>query len=489
MKRELTLPGQLQKIGDYIGSTIPEETIPEIGGGLWVEEVYVGTANYGVYYTSDFVADPRYIDGVPTWVTVNVGINPADGLIGLRGDPWEPGNRQYVLMTTGLYSRTAGGNWVSILTLAQAEALAGSPVGPNAFGLDTLETSINRRGHVAVILNALGAGPTWASFYIVSYDYGATWTAYNMIGWGVNGMSCQNLTIGAYKGMSPYDAGQVMYTIGRATANTAIFVSLDGGQTWAAGSVIGGSVYYCDVLVDPNDQSRVYIGLRDGVGPWHVAVSEDHGATWTDIDAGAIDTSMGAQQIWYMLSKAMDERGTVRVGHVTVFAPTFHMTRDEGISWDEPTPEYATRTFGVSLVQDAPDYLYLLLTSSPLVATPHVIYASTDECRNMVPKAGANANIAVTGGGDSIPYDCGGIRGILQVWTTPNRHGVNSAEHDGTLDGMPGLLSTPQTPVAHDLLSAYHGDTLAAAVSRGSIIVGDSTPDWAELVIGVPTRS
>ena len=36
----------------------------------------------------------------------------------------------------------------------------------------------------------------------------------------------------------------------------------------------------------------------------------------------------------------------------------------------------------------------------------------------------------------------------------------------------------------HDLLSATHGDTLAAAVTRGSIIAGNTTPAWSELVIG-----
>ncbi len=39
---------------------------------------------------------------------------------------------------------------------------------------------------------------------------------------------------------------------------------------------------------------------------------------------------------------------------------------------------------------------------------------------------------------------------------------------------------------AHDLLAAAHGDTLAAAVSAGSLIYGNDTPKWAELVIAVP---
>lgn len=37
---------------------------------------------------------------------------------------------------------------------------------------------------------------------------------------------------------------------------------------------------------------------------------------------------------------------------------------------------------------------------------------------------------------------------------------------------------------SHDLLSATHTDVAASSVSRGSIIVGNSTPAWAELALG-----
>lgn len=37
---------------------------------------------------------------------------------------------------------------------------------------------------------------------------------------------------------------------------------------------------------------------------------------------------------------------------------------------------------------------------------------------------------------------------------------------------------------AHNLLSAMHGDTVTQTVSRGSLVVGNSTPKWDELAIG-----
>ena len=44
--------------------------------------------------------------------------------------------------------------------------------------------------------------------------------------------------------------------------------------------------------------------------------------------------------------------------------------------------------------------------------------------------------------------------------------------------------ASPVTVSAHDILSTSHGDVATAAVTRGSLIVGNATPDWAELVVG-----
>lgn len=53
-------------------------------------------------------------------------------------------------------------------------------------------------------------------------------------------------------------------------------------------------------------------------------------------------------------------------------------------------------------------------------------------------------------------------------------------------DTVSGTWKAEALPAAgtHDLLSASHGDSTASAVSRGSIIVGDSTPKWVELAVG-----
>ncbi len=43
----------------------------------------------------------------------------------------------------------------------------------------------------------------------------------------------------------------------------------------------------------------------------------------------------------------------------------------------------------------------------------------------------------------------------------------------------------PLPPAAHDILSASHGDAAIDAVTQGSLIVGNATPAWDELVRGV----
>jgi len=148
-----------------------------------------------------------------------------------------------------------------------------------------------------------------------------------------------------------------------------------------------------------------------------VGVSLDHGATVAQYDAAASENLgyPGTFATYYHLSVAMDALKTVRTGAATT-CPHIHRTQDDGGSWFEPTPEFSSNSLGISIVQDFPSGLYLMRKAATLVGSPHLIWASENEGVDMVPKSGANADIADTGGGDSIPWNSGGIRGILQIW-------------------------------------------------------------------------
>lgn len=72
--------------------------------------------------------------------------------------------------------------------------------------------------------------------------------------------------------------------------------------------------------------------------------------------------------------------------------------------------------------------------------------------------------------------------------------GAHRAQHQAggsdeiNVTALSGVLTDPQTPKAHNLLSAYHGDSTAASVVRGDIIIGSgATPKWTRLAVGAAT--
>jgi len=281
----------------------------------------------------------------------------------------------------------------------------------------------------------------------------------------VSGTEVHSLTIGAYQGSSVYGPGQAIYCGGQLGLSTHLYRSPDGGQNWAS-TWIGGGSYAPHILVDPNDQSRVLIGCRNGVGPWNVYVSLDHGATIVQYDGSAAE-DLGYPNPWYHLSVGMDPRRTVRVG-AQPGREHMHVTGDDGISWDEPTPQFSTTSLAISLVQDAVDKLYLFrLVNAGAPEAWHTVWASPNNCRDMAPKAGANCAVGGTGGGDSIPFDCGGIRGILQVWTDPNRHELGATDHTGTLTypQVSPLVGTGPSTVAAGSHGAQHENGGADEIS------------------------
>jgi hypothetical protein len=50
--------------------------------------------------------------------------------------------------------------------------------------------------------------------------------------------------------------------------------------------------------------------------------------------------------------------------------------------------------------------------------------------------------------------------------------------------GIPACIATPAGGGAHNILSTTHTDSTTAAVSRGSLLYGNATPAWDELVVG-----
>ena len=67
-------------------------------------------------------------------------------------------------------------------------------------------------------------------------------------------------------------------------------------------------------------------------------------------------------------------------------------------------------------------------------------------------------------------------------WTLTGSNGITTSV--GVDTSIITVSGSGLAPSDHSLLSATHGDTLAATVSVGSLVLGNATPKWGELVIG-----
>ena len=72
---------------------------------------------------------------------------------------------------------------------------------------------------------------------------------------------------------------------------------------------------------------------------------------------------------------------------------------------------------------------------------------------------------------------------------TATRLAIGSANQILTVSGGLPVWAAPAAATAHDILSASHGDSAANAVTDGSIIIGNVTPAWSELVIAIPASN
>jgi len=191
---------------------------------MWSNKIYVATTSLGVYYTNNFT-DPAT---QPVWTAINTGL----GSLGCREfwlDPFEPDNRQYVLIGTtgGLYMRVNKGSWATILTLAEAAALvtaAGYPAGANTRMVSfCVDSTIQGRLWCFIAQASVTLYPR-GYFALYTDNYGGSWT----------------VTV-AYSGIQTHHAwtiraqGNTVFLTADAYAGgyQVIFYSSNKGTSWA----------------------------------------------------------------------------------------------------------------------------------------------------------------------------------------------------------------------------------------------------------------
>jgi len=366
----------------------------------WNKKIYVATASLGVYYTSNF-SDPSV---QPTWTAVNTGLG-ATTCREFWLDPFDPENRQYVLIgvTGGLYARINQGNWNTILTVAEAAVLL------VAAGYTATETGI-----FSFCVDSTVAGRLWCFvgstgivthfprgyFALYSDDYGANWT----------------VTV-AYSSFNNYGEGYIraqgdnVFLNGSAQAGGSLRVwySTNKGTNWTMSAALDFNTV-TNMTFNNLLPNQVYLTI-DVTGNNYLTSYTNGGVITnpqTNFSIPRLDS------MWFSLTDANHQR-MVKNSALYVTTDEWGTKSDSGAIAPEPysiAPQ-------VGLDEDS---IFVGLTLGT-----HVIGCLTSEADTTATGiAGTNAGSAPYT--DSIPNTCGGlasmgIQSILNVGTI-NAYGV-----------------------------------------------------------------
>lgn len=213
-------------------------------------------------------------------------------------------------------------------------------------------------------------------------------------------------------------------------------------------------------------------------------VARYSGSAWVCRTLVAADISGGGT----ITSAAISVPGILSVsGSPITTSGTFALTlatQSANLVWAGPTTGAAA----------SPTFRGLVNADLPLTGVGAATYAKVTVNTAGVVTAGAasidlTADVAATilprangGTGVAVSADDSVLIGSGAAWvarTLPDCPTGSLAYTQAT-----NLFNCSATVTAHNLLSATHGDTVAAAAVRGAMIVGNSTPAWAEVTIG-----
>jgi hypothetical protein len=376
----------------------------------WKKKVYAATKGWGIYYTEDFSAPGG---GDPTWWTVNDGLG-ALTTYDIQPDPWVPAYRQYCrTLEPKIYRREGGGAWTVILDSTSVASVTGKTVS----GLEMIgpDANINAQGHVYVVVR-FHDGTNNCLYFFKSADHGDTWSAFLISSHATLGLSPRVLRVGAFKGSSPYPAGNVIYVVYvyNLFSDWGMRVSVTQGATWGDTIDLG----HClpsgqggDLAINWADQDTIYwIGWGAGIVgyDYNLRKSVNRGGDWVTLwpcESHPCVVQAPNIYIWNPLSAFM-----------AAGAQGLHWTDDDWATHVTHTNDDNFSVDGCSRVMDAPEALYGYQSDNPLPEEmQHVIAVSEERGDHWEGKAGANcATPPYTG---SIPKDCGGVARILEIWT------------------------------------------------------------------------
>jgi len=369
----------------------------------WSKGIYVATKSLGVYYTGNFVSPGTQ----PTWAQVNTGLTNTDCLE-FKLDPFDPENKQYVLINTGrtLYRRDNQGSWSAILTPADVNTLL-STSEATIHGFCT-DVSIPGRLWANVGSSETSAPPNgfWA---VYSDNYGESWTAIRYLNspytYGANVIRAHGDNIWISMTAMLYSKRWLTY-------------SYNGGVDWSYYEDGIGGGYLC-LTHNPIEPDRIYF-----------ITMESANYNIKHFDAGSMTVTNGFSDqrddvIWFDPADADHQRSIYNI-HLLV-------TEDR---WDSYSSiDLSAEVISIARFSGGGDAMLVGMHGDDF----HYVGTIDGEVGTVVGISGTNRNNSPYT--DSIPETCGGIcidgvQGVKALGAV-NTHAVAMPDYTGSARGVP----------------------------------------------------
>ncbi|HTL71052.1 MAG TPA: LamG-like jellyroll fold domain-containing protein, partial [Candidatus Eisenbacteria bacterium] len=296
---------------------------------------------------------------------------------------------------------------------------------------------------------------------------------------------------------------------GTDTAGPVLFVSRNKGTSWSQLKAFGGSGTCEGIAIDPTNSSRLAVSTLkwDGYTPCKIYLSEDAGATWTDVSAnlpyGSGASAMAFSPDGRYLNIVRDAGSAWRLSLVNdAVAPTApgSLTATAGagsvnLSWTASTDDTAVTGYkvyrGGTFLMDSAS-TSCVDSSVSLGASYSYTVKATDAAGNLsAASSAANVTLADTtapSAPQNLTYTLSGERTVNLAWSASTDNGT-VARYDvyrnGIVIGQSAAPSYADSSGAYGAPYAYAvkavdaaGNTSAASASV-SVTLSDTTPPGA----------
>lgn len=379
---------------------------------------YFASQSFGLYRCADW----HYDSSTPTWEHVGQVANISEFALDLNTpdefQAYHHGGVVYVRRPT----HYGDDDWHGVYSVATANAQFELPdfVG---FRWVEINSAPGKEGHMYV-QGHTGLNSSGKHIYLLkSTDYGGTWSRHLIIGGIIRA------TGGIWAGRVTGDVMYASYSGHGLITNCHVRYSTNEGENWAAKQVLGGAIWVTRVMIDPTNEATCYMGYPINGPDLHKSTTVSGGMTLVKTDAG-ICIFYGYGGGWISASDSNYVR--------TIRSNTLYFSDDEAATWDDNSVTNVGHgaTFERAMWGHDATPNWIGVASHTEISSPfnnyHLLKSSQDNGGTWYDKAGAHASTADTGGGDSIPYNCGGVA-ENGVYLTIPRHVYTSVVQMGAL--------------------------------------------------------